>query len=29
MEATRITAGMIAPCGLNCSLCKMAFDEKD
>lgn len=29
MKGTRITAGMIAPCGLDCSLCKRALDETD
>ena len=29
MEANRITADMIAPCGLDCSLCKRALAEKD
>ena len=29
MEAQRITADMIAPCGLDCSLCKRALAETD
>ena len=27
MKNTMITAGMIAPCGLDCSLCKRALAE--
>ncbi len=29
MESSRITASMIAPCGLDCSLCGRALAEKD
>ena len=29
MKSDRITAGMIAPCGLDCSLCKRALAETD
>ena len=29
MEGKRITAEMIAPCGLDCSLCKRALAETD